>query len=87
MKTLHEDDGAQACDRVVGERLAGSYVNYYLANDAVVLPQFGDQEFDMKAVDTMQAVFPDKIIKGVFSKEILLGGGNIHCITQQMPKV
>lgn len=87
VKTLHEDEGAQACDRVVGERLAGSYVNYYLANDAVVLPQFGDEEFDKKAVETMQAVFPDKIIKGVFSKEILLGGGNIHCITQQMPKV
>jgi len=82
-----EDNDAQACDRHVGERLAASYVNYYLANAAVVLPQFGDEKYDMKAKETMKEVFPDKEIVGVFSREVLLGGGNIHCITQQFPKM
>lgn len=82
-----EDNDAQACDRHVGERLAASYVNYYLANAAVVLPQFGDEKYDMKAKETMKEVFPDMEIVGVFSREVLLGGGNIHCITQQFPKM
>jgi Peptidylarginine deiminase and related enzymes len=51
------------------------------------LPQFGDSEYDKKAIDAMKDVFPDKNVVGVRSKEVLLGGGNIHCITQQVPKI
>jgi agmatine deiminase len=91
VQTLHSsaesENDAQAVDRQEGGRLAASYVNYYLANDAVILPQFGDSVYDKKAVDTMKEVFPDKNIVGVLSKEVLLGGGNIHCITQQVPKI
>lgn len=91
VQTLHSspehESEAQAVDRHEGGRLAASYVNYYLANDAVILPQFGDSEYDQRAVDTMKMVFPDKNIVGVLSKEVLLGGGNIHCITQQVPKI
>jgi agmatine deiminase len=79
------DNGA--CDRNVGERLAASYVNYYLANNAIILPQFGDKTFDIRAKETMSKIFPNKEIIGVYSREILLGGGNIHCITQQLPKL
>lgn len=78
---------AEACAREVGERLAASYVNYYLANEAVVLPQFGDKIYDSQAIQTMKEIFPDKKIVGTYSREILLGGGNIHCITQQFPKL
>lgn len=79
-------DGIETvADRSAGERLAGSYVNYYLANEAVILPQFGDDEFDKRAIDTMKFVFPLKQVIGVYSREVLLGGGNIHCITQQLP--
>ena len=76
---------AEACERREGERMAASYVNYYLANKAVVLPQFGDVKYDKLAIETMQKIFPQLEIVGVYSREILLGGGNIHCITQQVP--
>jgi len=80
-----EDEKVQACERMTRQRLAASYVNYYLANDAVILPQFGDIEYDAKARETMEEIFPDLDVVGVYSREILLGGGNIHCITQQVP--
>ena len=35
---------------------------------------------------TLQEAFPHHEVVGVYSREILLGGGNIHCITQQIPK-
>eukprot|EP01113_Clastostelium_recurvatum_P004088 TRINITY_DN11807_c0_g1_i3.p1 TRINITY_DN11807_c0_g1~~TRINITY_DN11807_c0_g1_i3.p1 ORF type:complete len:170 (-),score=35.82 TRINITY_DN11807_c0_g1_i3:64-573(-) len=66
-------------------RLAGSYVNYYLANGGVIVPQFG-LPTDALAVAALQKVFPDRKIVGVMSRNVLLGGGNIHCITQQVPK-
>lgn len=72
--------------RSVGEPLAGSYINYYLANNAVILPQFGVST-DEKAVEVMKLVFPTHEIIPVNSKAILLGGGNIHCCTQQQPKL
>jgi len=78
---------ADACERTAGERLAASYVNYYLSNDAIILPQFGDEIYDKRAEETMKAIFPDKKIACIYSREILLGGGNIHCITQQLPSL
>mmetsp|Transcript_14898 Transcript_14898/g.21328 ORF Transcript_14898/g.21328 Transcript_14898/m.21328 type:complete len:421 (-) Transcript_14898:181-1443(-) len=88
----HDDNSTMdmhksTCDRSVGERLAASYVNYYHANKAIILPQFGDEVHDRKAKEMMKQIFPDKEIVGVYSREILLGGGNIHCITQQIPRV
>jgi agmatine deiminase len=71
--------------RTVGEQMAASYVNFYISNAAVIVPQFGDEEFDAKAIETLQGLFPDRRVIGVATKEILVGGGNIHCITQQVP--
>jgi agmatine deiminase len=68
-----------------GDRLAASYVNYYVCNGAVVMPGFGDPQ-DEAARETLRALCPGREVIQVFSREILLGGGNIHCITQQMPK-
>jgi agmatine deiminase len=70
--------------RVAGERLAGSYVNSYIANGVVVLPVFDDPH-DEAAVKTYGQLFPDRRIITVPGREILLGGGNVHCITQQEP--
>ena len=67
--------------------MAGSYVNFYVANKAVIVPQCGCEETDKKAIETLTPLFPDRKVVGVLSKEILIGGGNIHCITQQVPKV
>jgi len=80
-----ENGGPKACGREINQQLAASYVNYYMANKAVILPQFGDKIYDNRAEETIQAIFPDFKVIGVYSREILLGGGNIHCITQQMP--
>ena len=66
--------------------MAGSYVNFYIANKAVVVPQYG-VETDKTAIETLTNIFSDRKIVGVPSKEILIGGGNIHCITQQVPKI
>lgn len=71
--------------RLEGDRLAASYANFYIANGAVILPIFGDEKYDALAVETLSKVMPDRKIVPVYAREILLGGGNIHCITQQQP--
>ena len=70
--------------REAGERLAASYVNFYLANGAVIVPQFADVN-DRQAVDILEREFPDRTVIPVMARDILMGGGNIHCITQQVP--
>lgn len=74
--------------RSAGERLAASYVNFYFTNETVLVPQFGgnNRESDRRAVEIMQAVCPGRKVVGIDSRIILLGGGNIHCITQQIPQ-
>jgi agmatine deiminase len=75
-------DGAKR--RVAGERLAGSYANFYIANGGIVMPLL-DARRDAAALAVLQKVFRDRQVVGVPGREILLGGGNIHCITQQIP--
>ncbi len=70
--------------RVAGERLAASYVNFYIANGGIVMPLL-DSRTDRRAVAGLKRLFPGRRVLGVPAREILLGGGNIHCITQQIP--
>jgi agmatine deiminase len=70
--------------RSAGDRMAASYVNFYLANGGGVAPLFDDPH-DRAALGTLTRLFPDRRVVGVPAREILLGGGNIHCITQQQP--
>lgn len=77
---IHEDG---TISREYG-RLPGSYINFYMANEGIVLPAF-DVPTDEVVRKQFQEIFPDRKIVSVKSREILLGGGNIHCITQQMP--
>ena len=71
--------------REAGERLAASYVNFYIANKQVLVPQFGDVN-DKQAIQLLSDLFPDREVIGIYARDIILGGGNIHCITQQIPK-
>ena len=71
--------------RLAGRRLAASYVNFYQGKDFVILPAFHVKE-DEVALRIVQGLFPEKEVHQVYSREILLGGGNIHCITMQLPK-
>lgn len=75
-------------ERTVGERLAASYVNCYIGNDCVLVPQFGGNaaDTDKLACEILAGCFPTREIVPVAAREILLGGGNIHCITQQIPE-
>lgn len=86
--TADESKGVDAVDgtlpRKEGDRLAASYVNYYTGNDFIALPVFGDPN-DEKAVELLKELYPGRRIETVYAREILLGGGNIHCITQQVP--
>jgi len=70
--------------RRAGERLAASYVNFYIANGAIVMPLL-DARTDRLAARRLRQLFPGRRVLGVAAREILLGGGNIHCITQQIP--
>jgi agmatine deiminase len=71
--------------RVAGERMAASYVNFYPASDRVVFPLL-DERTDDVAAEVLRGCFSGREIVGVPAREILLGGGNVHCITQQVPE-
>jgi len=70
--------------RGVGERLGASYVNFYIGNGLILMPLL-DPHHDDEARAILAKAFPEREIVGVPTREILLGGGNIHCITQQQP--
>jgi agmatine deiminase len=72
--------------RRAGDRLAGSYANFYLATTRIVFPML-DPRTDGAAAAILAGCFPGREVVGVPAREILLGGGNIHCITQQVPLV
>ena len=88
--TKEESEGVDVVEgtfpRNEGDRLPASYINYYNCNGAIILPIFNDPH-DFDAVYTLKRLFPDRKIEPIPAREILLGGGNIHCITQQVPKV
>ena len=73
--------------REPGDRLAGSYANFYIANSAGLVPQFGGENAasDAHALAILREAFPTRRVIGIDARAILLGGGNIHCITHQVP--
>lgn len=74
-------------EREEEERLAASYCNFYFSNGAVILPVFGGENVksDLRAIAIVERLCPDRKIIPIPARDILLGGGNIHCITQQIP--
>jgi agmatine deiminase len=61
-----------------------SYVNFYIANSAVIAPAYGIAE-DAAVFESLGRAFPDRAIVPVPLKALFRGGGGIHCITQQEP--
>lgn len=86
--SAEEAEGVDAAEgsqpRRAGARLAASYVNFYLGNSRVVMPLL-DPRHDDEAALILRRTFPEREVVGVPAREILLGGGNVHCITQQVP--
>jgi len=71
--------------RKEGDICIASYMNFLITNKGIIVPQF-DDEYDPLAFKQISAMFPDHEVVGVSTREIVYGGGNIHCITQQQPK-
>ena len=86
--TQEECDGvdlvAGSQERHPSVRLAGSYVNFLIVNGGIIAPSF-DDPLDGEAQALLQKLFPEHEVVMVPGRELLLGGGNIHCLTQQQP--
>ena len=86
--TREESQGVEVVEgtlpREEGDRMAASYINFYFCNRAAIVPTFNDPH-DEPVLNQLQRLMPDRQVIGVPAREIILGGGNIHCITQQQP--
>ena len=68
-----------------GERLAPSYANFLMINDAVLVPVYGD-EADAEALDVLSDCFPQRVIVAVPCSPLLEQGGSLHCMSMQLPE-
>ena len=73
-------------DSFLNERLPMSYINFYIANNGIVMPVFNDAK-DADAIEKIQNVFKNKSVVTVPGRPIVEGGGCVHCITQQQPLI
>jgi len=69
--------------RLVGEPIQASYINFIFVNGAVIVPQFGLKQ-DREALDVFKSVFISKRVIPFDAREIVLGGGGIHCISRNI---
>jgi agmatine deiminase len=67
-----------------GQRLPASYANFYIANKIVLVPTFNDPA-DRIALEKLAALFPGRPIVPIYCRDLVLGLGTIHCMTQQLP--
>jgi agmatine deiminase len=70
-----------------GQRLPASYANFYITNGSVIVPVFNDPA-DREALNVLAEAFPKRDVVGLYARDLVLGLGVIHCLTQQqiMPK-
>jgi agmatine deiminase len=69
-----------------GQRLPASYANFYIGNKIVLVPTFSDPA-DRAALNTLAGLFPDREVIGIAARDLVLGLGTLHCMTQQQPAV
>jgi agmatine deiminase len=70
-----------------GARVPLSYINFYFANEVIIFPTFNAKKTDDCAKELFKDIFPDRTIVPIHALPIVHGGGGIHCITMQQPKV
>ena len=93
LKTMKEQEGIPLCVETLPMpapvyfddfRLPASYANFYIANKLVLMPTFNDSN-DRIALNTLARLFPDREVVGIPCRDLVLGLGTIHCMTQQQP--
>jgi agmatine deiminase len=93
LKTMKDQDGRPlrvetlpmpAAVYFDGQRLPASYANFYIANKIVIVPTFDDAN-DRVALNTLTGLFPDREVVGIACRDLVLGLGTLHCMTQQQP--
>jgi agmatine deiminase len=70
-----------------GQRVPATYVNFYFANGALLVPTFGQRDRDRKAIAVLQRRLPTRKVIGVDCRRLIWGLGAVHCFTQQQPLV
>ena len=68
-----------------GQRVPATYVNFYFANGALLVPTFGQADRDRRAIAILQSRLPKRKVIGVDCRKLIWGLGAIHCFTQQQP--
>ena len=93
LKSMKDQGGKPLCVETLpmpapvyfnGQRLPASYANFYIANKLVLVPTFNDSS-DRIALNTLARLFPDREVVGVPCRDLVLGLGTIHCMTQHQP--
>lgn len=67
-----------------GTRLPASYANFYIGNEAVIVPTFNDPA-DREALGILAELFPERRVVGIHAVDLVWGLGTLHCMTQQEP--
>lgn len=67
-----------------GQRLPASYANFYIANGVVIVPTFNESN-DAVALNKLRNLFPGREVIGIHCRDLVLGLGTLHCMTQQQP--
>jgi agmatine deiminase len=68
-----------------GRVVPASHMNFLIANEAVIVPTYDDEQAGAFAVEAIRSLFPERTVIGLPSRAILTGGGSFHCISQQEP--
>lgn len=84
--SVHSGIGFENNGPEQAEKAAVSYLNFYIGNAAVLVPIFHDPN-DKTALEIIQNCFPDREVVGIDCRDIIYGGGAIHCMTQQQPAI
>jgi len=70
--------------RIAGLRCPASYANFYLANQVVLVPVF-EAASDARALAVLRELLPGREVVPIRARELVLGLGAVHCLTQQEP--
>ena len=72
--------------KINNKYIVSSYINFYFSKNKIIIPQFNVKE-DNQVKLTFQKLFPNREIIMLETENINYGGGNIHCITMNVPKI